>query len=188
MTRTTFFTLCLVASAASLQAQATVVLPDKPLPPEHARMQDAAYVLRDTLYAVTSAAARLHRDFRATSSASLTSRARELKLACGAVERNIANPRMVLTETPTDSRYREREKKRLLGAYDDLARAAATCATRFTTLAEAGKGEEVRGYGNRDASAMVSEIRKYENALDGFFRAMNIPNRPRGARQNPLAG
>jgi hypothetical protein len=188
MKRTAFITLCLIASAGSLDAQATMVLPDKPLPPAHARMRDAAYVLRDTLFAVTSAAARLNRDFRQTSDASLVSRAREMSLACGAVERNIADPRAAITGTATDSRFREREKQRLLAAFTDLARAAATCTSRFASLSEAGQGEEVRGYGNRDAAAMVSEIRKYEGALDGFFRSMNIPNRPRGARPNPLAG
>ncbi|MGE5926911.1 MAG: hypothetical protein ACM357_06135 [Gemmatimonadota bacterium] len=188
MKRTTFLVLCLLVPAASLRAQATMVLPDKPLPPEHARIQDAAYVLRDTLFAVTSAAARLNRDFRQTSDASLVSRAREIALACGAVERNIPAPRQVLTETATDSRFREREKGRLLAAFDDLARAASACTSRFDELSVAGKGEDVRGYGNRDAGLMVAEIREYERALDAFFRAMKIPNRPRGARPNPLAG
>jgi hypothetical protein len=188
MKRLALLTFCLLAPAASLEAQAAMVLPDKPLPPELARVQDAAYVLRDTLFAVTSAAARLNRDFRRTSDASLVSRAREINLACASVERNIGTPRTVLTETPTDSRLQEREKKRLLAAFDDLARAAAACTARFETLATAGKGDEIRGYGNRDAGTMVSEVRKYESALDGYFRAMRIPNRPRGARPNPLAG
>lgn len=188
MKRTVFLTLSLFASAASLDAQATMVLPDKPLPPEHARVQDAAYVLRDTLYAVTGAAARLNRDFRQTSDALLLSRAREMTLACAAVARNITPPRTVLTETPTDTRLREREKQRLLGAFDDLAGAAAVCASRFEALSAQPKGDEIRGYGNRDAAVMVREIREYESALDGYFRAMNIPNRPRGARANPLAG
>lgn len=188
MKRILFVTLVALASAASLEAQATMVLPDKPLPPELERVQDAAYVLRDTLFGVTGAAARLHRDFRTTSAASLISRAREIAVACAAVERNIGTPREVLTGTATDTRLREREKQRLLGAFDELAGAAATCTSRFASLADSGKGDEIRGYGNRDASAMVDEIRDYERALDGYFRAMNIPNRPRGARPNPLAG
>ncbi|HEU4829825.1 MAG TPA: hypothetical protein VFT04_11585 [Gemmatimonadales bacterium] len=188
MKRYAFVTLVMLCSAASLEAQATMVLPDKPLPPEHARIQAAAYVLRDTLFAVTGAAARLHRDFRHTSDASLMSRAREIADACAASGRNVAAPRTVLGETPTTSRLQETEKKRLLGAFDDLASAAAKCASRFVELAKPDKGDEVRGYGNRDAQAMVAEIRRYEAALDGYFRAMRIPNRPRGARPNPLAG
>lgn len=186
--RAAFLTLCLLAPVAPLAAQATMVLPDKPLPPEHARIQDAAYVLRDTLFAVASAAARLNRDFQNTSNASLVSRAREMTLACAAVERNIPAPRAVLIETPTTSRFREREKRRLLAAFEDLDRAAGVCTSRFDTLSSKRQGDEIRGYGNRDAAAMVGEIRKYERALDGFFRSMNIPNRPRGARPNPLAG
>ena len=188
MKRLALLTFCLLAPAASLEAQATMVLPDKPLPPELARVQDAAYVLRDTLFAVTSAAARLNRDFQQTSGASLVSRAREINLACAAVTRNIDTPRKVLGETAAGTRLQERERKRLLGAFDELAGAAAACESRFEALAAAGKGEEVRGYGNRDARTMVDEIRKYESALDAYFRAMNIPNRPRGARPNPLAG
>lgn len=188
MKRLAFLTFCMLAPAASLQAQAAIVLPDKPLPAELARIQDAAYVLRDTLFAVTGAAARLNRDFQQTSGASLISRAREIKLACAAVTRNIDAPRTAITGAPAGDRLQERERKRLLGAFDDLAAAAAACAARFEVLASAGNGEEVRGYGNHDAQAMVSEIRKYESALDGYFRSMRIPNRPRGAQANPLAG
>lgn len=188
MNRTVIVTMLALCSAASLEAQATMVLPDKPLPTEHARVQDAAYVLRDTLFAVTGAAARMNRDFRETSDASLLSRAREMSLACAAAERNIATPRAAVGDTPASTRLREREKQRLLGAYDELTAATRSCVSQFQTLAEPGKGEEIRGYGNRHASTVVREIRRYESALDGYFRAMNIPNRPRGARPNPLAG
>lgn len=188
MNRTAIITFLTLCTAGSLDAQATMVLPDKPLPPEHARVRDAAYVLRDTLFAITGAAARLQRDFRQTSDASLTSRAREVALACAAAERNIATPRTLLGEMPADTRLREREKKRLLGAYDKLAAATQSCRDEFDGLAQPGKGEAVRGYGNHHASTVVREIRRYESALDGYFRAMNIPNRPRGARPSPLAG
>ncbi len=188
MNRTALLAFLMVGSAASLEAQATLILPDKPLPPAHARMQAAAYVLRDTLFAVTSAAARLQRDFRTTSDASLLSRARDIAAACASAERNIATPRAVLGETPADTRLREREKQRLSGAYEQLAVATRTCVQEFQTLTRPGQGEAIRGYGNRHASNVVAEIRRYQSALDGYFRAMNIPNRPRGAPENPLAG
>jgi hypothetical protein len=180
--------LLTVTVAPALTAQAAILLPDKPLPPAHARMQDAAYVLRDTLFVVSSAAARLRRDFRTTSAASLESRAREMRDACAATGRNIATPRAVLAETASDSPLSEREKVRLLAAYDALARSAERCVEEFRPLAEPGSGEEVRGYGNRRAATMVEGIREYERALDSYFRSMRIPNRPRGAKPNPLAG
>lgn len=178
----------LLFAAAPLAAQASIVLPDKELAPEHARFKDAAYVLRDTLFGVTSAAARLRRDFSATSAASLTSRARDMVRACEAVSRNTAAPRAAVRGVPEGTRLQERERTRLLAAYDALDAAAATCAREFGTLAEPGRGEEVRGYGNRHASRMVEQVRRYERALDGYFRALDIPNRPRGARPDPLAG
>ena len=188
MNRNVLLAVLTVATAGSLEAQAAVVLPDRPLPPAHARIQDAAYVLRDTLFAVTGAAARLTRDFRQTSDAALVSRAREMAAACDAAARNIDAPRSVLAETPAETDLQEREKKRLLTAYTQLSSAIGDCIEEFGPLTEPGKGEEIRGYGNRRASDVVREIRRYERALDGYFRAMRIPNRPRGTGPNPLAG
>ncbi|HEX6643530.1 MAG TPA: hypothetical protein VF037_02575 [Gemmatimonadales bacterium] len=180
--------LLALTAAPGLSAQASIVLPGRPLPPAHARMRDAAYVLRDTLVGVTSSAARLRRDFRTTSAASLVSRAREMRDACAASGRNIAAPRAVLKETPADSPLSEREKARLLTAYGELEAATARCVEQFTPLSEAGKGEDVRGYGNRYGATVVDAIRSYERALDNYLRAMRIPNRPLGAGPDPLAG
>jgi len=61
------------------------------------------------------------------------------------------------------------------------------CRTEFERLGSRGNGEEVRGYGNRRAQPVRAEIMHYESAVDGFFRALEIPNRPLGARPDPLA-
>src|SRR5690606_23226435 len=150
---------CLAVGAGSLEAQASIVLPDKPLSPQLARIQDAAYVLRDSIYGATSAASRLRRDFRTTSAASLVSRAREMGRACEAVGRNIAAPRAAVHDGPGEGRFEAREQKRLLTALDELEGAAATCARDFGALAREGQGEQVRGYGNRHAETFIAGVR-----------------------------
>ena len=187
MKRFVLTALLAIAAAPALQAQAALVLPDQPLDSNRAAARDAIYVLRDSLYSVIAGIARLERDFRTTSAQSLTSRARELTSACAAAERNVAPVRKVIGATSTASKLQRREQVRLHEALGSLSGVLGGCRTEFERLGTRGNGEEVRGYGNRRAQPVRAEIMRYESAVDGFFRALEIPNRPLGARPDPLA-
>ena len=187
MKRFVLTTLLAIAAAPALDAQAALVLPEQPLDSNRAAARDAIYVLRDSLQTVIAAIARLERDFRSTSVQSLTSRARELHGSCAAAERNVAPVRKVVGATATASKLQRREQVHLDAALGSLAGVLETCRTEFERLGTRGNGEEVRGYGNRRARPVRAEIMRYESAADGFFRALEIPNRPLGARPDPLA-
>jgi hypothetical protein len=187
MKRFVLTALLAIAAVPALDAQAALVLPDQPLDSNRAAARDGIYVLRDSLYAVIAGIARLERDFRTTSTQSLTSRARELHSACAAAERNVAPVRKVVGATNTASKLQDREKVRLGKALGSLGGVLGECSAEFERLGTRGNGEEVRGYGNRRAQPVRAEIMRYETAVDGFFRALEIPNRPLGARPDPLA-
>ena len=187
MKRFALTALLAIAAVPAVHAQAALVLPDQPLDSNRAVARDAIYVLRDSLHPVIAAIARLERDFRTTSVQSLTSRARELGHACTAAGRNVAPVRTVVAATSTASKLQRREQVRLEEALGSLAGVLGSCRAEFDRLGTRGNGEEVRGYGNRRAQPVRAEILRYESAVDGFFRAMDIPNRPLGARPDPLA-
>lgn len=179
--------LLVLAIAPGLQAQAAAVFPDQPLEANRATVRDAVYVLRDTLQPVIATIARLERDFRRTSPQLMSSRARELAASCTAAGRNIAPARGAVVKTKVDSKLKRAQQVRLQAALDSLALSMTRCSTEFAEMSKPGKGEEVRGYGNRRAQPVRAEILSYESAVDGFFRAMAIPHRPLGARPDPLA-
>jgi hypothetical protein len=184
-----FVLTALLASAAApvVHAQAALVLPEQPLDSNRAAVRDALYVLRDTLHPVIAAVAWLERDFRATSVQALTSRARDLGQACAAAERNVPSTLAAVTRTTTHAKFPRRSQVTLEASLGTLARELASCKAEFSKLGTRGNGEEVRGYGNRRAQPIRAEILRYESAVDGFFRALEIPNRPLGARPDPLA-
>lgn len=169
-------------------AQSAMILPDKPLRPADAHVRDAVYQVRDSMAAVTSAAARLRRDFRTTSPAVLTSRARELARACSAALRNVPPTREAVVGRKVDTKLEAAERVRLERALDAVEESLRQCDTDFTALSARGKGEEVRGYGNRRAETVVKRIVDYEEAARGYFSALRVPYSPRGAPPNPLAG
>ena len=71
---------------------------------------------------------------------------------------------------------------------DSLRTALSQCRTVFGEMAEPGKGEEVRGYGNRRAEPILRALGDYDSAARDFFRAWRIDVRPVGARPSPMAG
>ena len=187
MKRSALLALLVVAVAPGLEAQAAAVFPEQPLEANRANVRDAIYVLRDTLQPVIATIARLERDFRRTSPHLMSSRARELAESCTAAGRNIAPTRAVVSKTRVDSKLKRVQHLRLQGGLDSLALTMTRCSTEFAEMGKPGKGEEVRGYGNRRAQPIRAQIFSYESAVDGFFRAMEIPHRPLGARPDPLA-
>jgi hypothetical protein len=180
--------MVVVASAGPLQAQATVLQPDRKLSPSEDSLQSALYQLRDTLAQLSGTVARMERDFRQTSDAALISRAREIHRNCLAADRNLPGVTAVVTGFPEGTRLQENQRRQLLGAITQLHEALAECTTGFEALAVPGKGDEIRGYGNARLMPLRRELLRYDSAVDGYFRSLRIPNRPLGSKANPIIG
>jgi hypothetical protein len=168
-------------------AQVGAIMPEAPLEASRARVRDALLVLRDSLHAIDGANARLRRDFRVTSAAALSGRARSIADACAGAERTVPGARKAVEETRADTRFERDQRAALLRSLDDLAGTLGGCRSDFVALGSKG-GEQVRGYGNRRAESLQSELRKYDRTVAGFFATYKIEVRPIGAGKNPLAG
>ena len=88
MKRTLFLLALMSAAPLALDAQG-IVIPSSRLDGSRVRARDALLVLRDSLMTISGAAASLQRDFRRTSGAVLSARARELSSACARSARTI---------------------------------------------------------------------------------------------------
>ncbi len=179
--------LMLVLAAPSVAvAQATVIRPDRELTPDETELRSAMYQLRDTLAFLAGSASRMLRDFRRTSPAALVSRARQIETGCQAGIRNIPKAREEVRTHPMKTALETAQQKQLLKAYDDLHAVLSDCSTTFGAMAQPGKGEEVRGYGNARLQTLRAELKRYGREADDFFSALRIPNRPLGAGPNPF--
>jgi hypothetical protein len=179
--------LLLLLSAGSLAAQ-TVVRPDPPLDAERLKVRDAVLVLRDSLNSIDAAAARLQRDFRTASGASLVSRARVMREACARSARTIPPTRQVVAAAPASNENRMKRRDELARGLDRLRDALKYCEDEFAAMSQAGQGERVRGYANDRARRVQTELRAYARTASRFLSAMGIKVVPLGAEPRPLAG
>jgi hypothetical protein len=186
MKRTLILLFSLAAAPVALNAQA-VVRPAGPVPAVNAQARDAMLVLRDSLMTVNGAAARLQRDFRATSAAALTSRARQIANACARSARTVAPTRKAVAAADADGPARISSRAAVLRALDSLAVEMTKCSDEFRAMALPDKGEEVRGYGNRRAEPILRALYAYDATATRFFKVWGMDVRPLGARPNPLA-
>jgi hypothetical protein len=187
MTRCTWLLLGSLVCVGPASAQ-TVMRPDPPLDSARAAVRDALLILRDSLNTIDGAAARLQRDFRQASEASLLSRARVMRDACARSERTVAPARRVVLDVEPLEPRRMKHRSELVKAMDHLSGALARCELDFAAMSRPGQGETVRGYGNDRATRVQSALRKYENALRGFLGVMGIKVTPLGANPRPSAG
>ncbi len=174
--------------AQNLAAQGTVVRPEPALDAGRVTLRDALLRFRDSLNTIDAAAARLQRDYRQASTASLLSRARVMREACARSIRTLPSSRQAVRAADASEGLRERRRGEMMGALDQLQKALAQCESDFTVMSQAGEGERVRGYGNDRAVRVQVALRKYEKALGAFFSAMKIKVTPAGAEARPLAG
>ena len=187
MTRSLMLLFSLATAPVALNAQA-VVRPASPLRPAHVPVREAMLVLRDSLMTVNGAAARLQRDFRETSDAALTSHARGIANACARSVRTLAATRKTVAAAEADDRARLNTRAAVLRGLDSLASELTKCSDEFAAMGLPGKGEEVRGYGNRRAEPILKALYDYDATAARFFKAWGMDVRPLGARPNPLAG
>jgi hypothetical protein len=176
----------LLTGTSAVAAQAAVVQPDRPLTPDETELRSAMYQLRDTLAMLSGAVSRMSRDFRQTSSAALISRARQIELWCQAGIRNIPKAEQEVKTHPMKTRLETAQQQQLLKAYGALHEQLSACSRTFSAMAQPGKGEEVRGYGNARLESLRAGLKHYGREADDFFSALRIPNRPLGAGPNPF--
>jgi hypothetical protein len=184
--RSAVLTMLVAAAPSVVAAQATVVRPDRALSTDEIALRSAMYQLRDTLAMVSGSASRMLRDFRQTSPAALVSRARQIELWCQAGVRNIPVAEQKVRTHAMKTRLETAQQQQLLKAYVKLRADLTDCSKTFSTLAQPGKGEEIRAYGNARLDALRDGLISYGHEADDFFRALRIPNRPLGSGLNPF--
>ena len=188
MIRLNLLVACLLLAARSLSAQGTVVLPEVPLDERRAALRDELLRFRDTLNTIDAAAARLQRDFRQASAASLLSRARVMSEACARSARNVAPARAAVLAAEATDKRRLARRAEMIQALDRLRGVLSRCQNDFDAMSRPGEGETVRGYGNHRAVRVQAVLRQYERALASFFAAMGIKVTPLGAGTRPVSG
>jgi hypothetical protein len=177
-----------VLSASSLPAQATVIQPEAPLDSARASLRDAVLVLRDSLVTVDAAAARLQRDFRQTSGASLLSRARVMHDACARSVRTVPFTREAVRAVQLSEPLRVKRRRELVNALDRLRGVLSRCEMDFAAMSQPGEGETVRGYSYARSEVVQGALRKYEDSLRQFLTAMGIYISPAGAAPGAASG
>ena len=182
--------LVLIATlfAQTLSAQGTVVRPEPKLDASRAALRDAVLQFRDSLNTIDAAASRLQRDYRESSSASLISRARVMRQACGRSVSSLPAARKAVLTADASNERRLRRRTEMVAALDQLQKALVRCESDFASMSQAGAGERVRGYGNDRAARVQAALRRYERSLGAFLSAMDIKVSPLGAEPRPLAG
>lgn len=177
----------LMGAASPIAAQSSVVMPER-LSPEQLSVRNAYLVLRDSLHAVEAGGARLVRDKRGSSDASLSSRARVISRGCVASLGLIDSARVRMMAIESDNpRVRER-RSNLSDSFTELAAGLGKCQTEFTRLADPANVEELRGYGFGRAEAIREIIQHFNKMSVEYLRILGIEIRPIGSGANPLAG
>jgi hypothetical protein len=166
----------------------TIMKPEPPLDSARAAVRDALLVLRDSLGTIDGAAARLQRDFRQASGASLLSRARVMHDACDRSIRTVPFAREAVLSASLSQPNRKKRRDELVAALSRLQDVLHRCESEFAAMSKPGQAETVRGYGNDRAVRVVAGLRKYDQSLRDFFSAMGIRVLPLGANPRSAAG
>lgn len=185
--RSAWLSLIGLLCASPLAAQ-MLRKPEPPLDSARLVLRDALLVLRDSLATIDAAAARLQRDFRQSSGASLLSRARVMHDACGRSVRTVPYAREAVVAANLSEPGRKQRRDQLVGELDRLKRVLSRCEADFAAMSRPGQAEAVRGYGNHRAVRVQAALRKYERSLHDFFGVMGIRLIPLGANHRSGAG
>jgi hypothetical protein len=160
-------------------AAQTVVQPVR-LDSARAALRDDLEVLRDSLHTIDGAAARLQRDYRTASEASLLSRAGLMKEACARSSRTVPSTRQALLDFRLSDRQKLELRQQVVTALDSLHGALRRCETQFTAMSRPSQGDSVRGYANHRAELVQTAIRNYEQHLRHFVGSLGIRILPPG--------
>lgn len=179
MTRSRLLMIVNLLCPAGLAAQ-TVIRPAPPLDSARVALRDALLVLRDSLNTIDGAAARLQRDFRQASNASLLSRARVMHDACARSFRTVHPTRQSVLAAELSDPVKRKRRGELLNALNRLKGVLSRCEMEFAAMSQPGQGETVRGYANDRAVRVQGALRRYEQVVRDFFAAMGIRVVPLG--------
>lgn len=175
-------------STGTVSAQATVIQPEAPLDSARAGLRDTLLVLRDSLMTIDGAAARLQRDFRQTSAASLLSRARVMHDACARSVRTVPPTREAVLAAKLSEPLRLKRRRELVQALDRLVGVLSRCEADFAAMSRPGQGETVRGYSYARSEVVQGALRKYEENLRQFFSALGVYVSPAGSQPRTKPG
>jgi hypothetical protein len=178
--------LCLT-SPVPLAAQ-TVVKTEPPLDSARLELRDALVTFRDSLLTVNGAAARLQRDVRQASNASLLSRARVMRDACAGSARAVAPTRRSVQTLRFSKSERTKPRKELVSALNQLEGALTRCAADFAAMSRDGEAETVRGYSYKRSGRVQRVMQEYEASLRRFLDAVGIQLPALGAGSHSGAG
>jgi hypothetical protein len=144
-------------------------------------------VFRDSVGTIDGAAARLQRDFRQTSAASLLSRARVMHEACARSSRTLPPTRKAVLSASLPDRGRP-ARRELVGAMDRLKGALSRCEMDFAAMSQPGQAETVRGYGYDRSDRVLGVLRTYEQTLRRFLAVTGIGSLPTSTAPRSAAG
>jgi hypothetical protein len=179
--------LLVVVGAQPVTAQ-IVAQPEPPLDSARASLREALVVLRDTLATIDAAAARLQRDYREASGASLLSRARVMRDACARSIRTIPPARGVVLNATLSTARRIKARTELVSAMDTLKGVLIRCEKEFAAMSRPDQAETVRGYANDRAVRILGGLRRYEHSLRNFLGLMGIRVTPVGVTTPTVTG
>ncbi len=179
--------LLAIFCARPLSAQ-VVAQPEPPLDSARTSLRDALLVLRDTLATIDAAAARLQRDYREASGASLLSRARVMRDACDRSIRTIPPARGAVLNAKLSTVKRQKARTELVSAMDTLKGVLIRCEKEFAAMSQPDQAETVRGYANDRAVRILGGLRRYEHSLRNFLALMGIRVIPLGVTPPAVAG
>ncbi|HZB28404.1 MAG TPA: hypothetical protein VE282_07560 [Gemmatimonadales bacterium] len=174
------WTMVLTGILGVLPAAAQTVVQPVRLDSAQAALRDGLEVLRDSLHTVDGAAARLQRDYRTASEASLLSRAGLMMEACARSNRTVPPTRKTVLEFRLSDRQKLQLRQQVVTALDSLHNALRRCETQFTAMSRSRQGENVRGYANNRAEQVQTAIRNYEQHLRHFVGSLGIRILPPG--------
>ena len=164
-----------LAGAAPCAAQSQIV-PSGPkaLSPEQEQAQKGIMLLRDSVLTVASALRQFQRDYAQASPRTLEAWARNAADRCAAAGRTVPVARALVASgnfVPTEM---AKGQKDLVAAIDRTSKTFRSCDDTFRPLAERGKGEEVRAYGNRRAEPLIKDLQKLEAAFHQGIKLLGL--------------
>jgi hypothetical protein len=166
--------LVLAGAASGAAQQAVVKSGEKTLSLEQAQAQKGIMLLRDSLVATGSALRQLQRDYDKVSPRTLEGWARQVADHCAGAERTAPVARALVGGGSFIPSEMARAQKSMVQEIDRTTNALRSCQSTFRPLAEPGKGEEVRGYGNRRAEPILEQFKKYDAAAHRTALALDL--------------
>jgi hypothetical protein len=168
------FALALAGAAPAAAQQPIMKSGPKVLSPDQAQAQQGIILLRDSVVAAKMALAQLQRDYAAAGDRTLEGWAGQIVSSCGAAERTAPVARQLVAAGSFVPAQMERGQRDMLAAIDRTRATLAECRDTFSPLAQPGKGEQIRGYGNATAKPLIKKLDKFDQAVHNAVRALEL--------------